>query len=43
MNIEVNEKCAQWLQEKAEEQGVDVSTIVELLISSYVEYCEKES
>lgn len=43
MKIEVTEKSALWLLERAYEQGVDVSTIVELLISSYVESCAKES
>ena len=43
MKIEVNEKSALWLQERADEQGVEVSTIVQLLIDSYVESCEKEN
>lgn len=43
MKIEVTEKSALWLLERANEQGVEISTIVELLISSYMESCEKEN
>ena len=43
MLVELNEKCALWLKERASEQGVDVSAIVEILISSYEEFCKKEN
>lgn len=43
MLVELNEKCALWLKERVSEQGVDISEVVELLIDSYVQFCEKEN
>lgn len=43
MLVELNEKCALWLKEKAPEKGVDISEVIELLIDSYVQFCEKEN
>lgn len=43
MLVDLDEKCALWLKERANEQGVEVSTIVEILIESYMEFCSKEN
>lgn len=43
MMVELDEKCALWLKERANEQGVEVSAVVEILIESYVEFCSKEN
>lgn len=43
MMVELDEKCALWLKERANEQGVEVSTVVEILIESYVEFCSKKN
>lgn len=42
MLVELNEKCAEWLSRMALEQGVEISDIVEALISSFEESCKDE-
>lgn len=43
MLVDLNEKCSEWLFKMAMEQGTDVTTIVEILIDSYVKSCEEQN
>lgn len=42
MSISVSQKTRQWMKERAEEQGVTIGKILEILISSFEDSCKSE-